>query len=264
MTFRDEIEQQALAARLEMVRNGNLVSEAEFREQLHVSDKRLAQLIAVGSVFSIEVDGVAYFPALLASADIDQGRLRSICRILEPAPAACRLHFLISKRANLGGITPIEALRDDIQYRRARRMASAYATEWSRTSVSIYAGHHQEVPVDDEPILTVACDLDPRKNVLKRVDHTLRKNGYRYPCGPYPRPDVATVFVVRQTAGKMEEIPEIRIDVRIDASIAKASIVSAQDQREQLVAVDVSEPLDIVDIVLKIVAIATKNRITTP
>src|ERR1700720_2345824 len=135
MTFWDEIEQQALAARRLMVLSGELLSEDEFREQLHVSESQLARMVAKGDIFTIEVDGVEYFPSLLVAPEVDLRRLYSICRILVPAPPSCRLGYLSSRHVNLGGSLPLEALRDEKQYRLLRQTARAYAAEWSRTFV---------------------------------------------------------------------------------------------------------------------------------
>jgi hypothetical protein len=67
-TFREEFERQALQARKSMVRDGELLPEDEFRRRLAINDKQLARLVESGSVFSIEVDGIEYYPALLAEA----------------------------------------------------------------------------------------------------------------------------------------------------------------------------------------------------
>jgi hypothetical protein len=129
MTFREEIERQALMARREMASSKALLTSVEFCERLGITERRLARMTATGSLFSIDVDNVQYFPALLADPSVDQRRLQAVCRILVPAPPDCRLGYLSSRRANLGGITPLAAMAEDESYRHLRQMARAYAAE---------------------------------------------------------------------------------------------------------------------------------------
>jgi len=67
--FRKGVERQALVARREMVRSRELLTRAEFCARLGVSERRIARMVATGSAFSIEVDGVEYFPALRANRE---------------------------------------------------------------------------------------------------------------------------------------------------------------------------------------------------
>jgi hypothetical protein len=257
MTFWDEIERQSLAARRRMVRDGELLSADEFREQLHVSAGHLARMVARGSVFTIEVDGVPYFPSLLAAPNIDLERLHAVCRILYPAPPACRLGYLSSRHANIGGISPLEALRDERQYRLLRRMASAYVAEWVRTVVTIYEGRYEDEPVDTEPILTAADEVDPRVNLWKRAEDALQSGGYIHPSGPYPKASDATVFIARQPAGQAPPIPEARIAVNIVDGTALADVVRHGVSTYRLHGIRVGDA-DIVSALLHVVVAARK------
>jgi hypothetical protein len=259
VTFRQEIERQALAARREMVRAGELLREDEFRERLHVSVSQLARMVARGDIFTMEVDGVDYFPSLLVAPGIDLKRLHSVCRILVPAPPSCRLGYLSSKRANLGGISPLESLRDEKQYQLLRRMARAYAAEWSRTFVTIYVGRYEEEPSGTEPALTAADEVDPRMNLWTRAARALRSGGYIYPCGPYPRAPVATVFIARHPAGQASATSEARIDVSVVDNIASAVIVSHETPAYELGAIQVADDDSIVDVVLRVVVTARER-----
>ncbi|MGF6410055.1 hypothetical protein [Paraburkholderia sp. MM5482-R1] len=260
MTFSDEIEQQALAARRQMVRSGELVKEDEFREQLHVSAVHLARMVARGSVFTIEVDDVHYFPSLLATPNIDLKRLHAVCRILGPAPPSCRLGYLSSRHANIGGIFPLEALSDERKFRLLCRMARAYAAEWSRTVVTIYAGRYEEEPVDTEPALTAADEIDPRVNLWKRAEGALRHGGYIWPCGPYPRASEATAYIARHPAGEAPSIPDARIDVSVVDGIAHAIVVRHEGSTYKLDAIRVADEDDIVSVVLCVVVAARKSE----
>ncbi|MGF6809522.1 hypothetical protein OKW30_004648 [Paraburkholderia sp. Clong3] len=257
MTFWDEIEQQALAARRKMVRSGELLGEDEFRERLRLSESQLARMLQRGDVFAIEVDGVAYLPALLATLGLDLRRLYSICRILVPAPPSCRLGYLSSRHANLGGISPLEALREERQYRLLRQMARAYAAEWVRTVVTIYVGSYEVEPRDIEPTLTAAHEVDPRVNLWMRAEDALLSGGYIQPCGPYATASEATVFVSRQPAGQAPPIPEARIAVSIVDGVAHANVVCHEVSTYKLDAIRVADE-DIVGVVLHVVVAVRK------
>ncbi len=137
-TFWRRIKVEGVQARREMVRDGVLLPANEFCLRLGVSETKLARLRDAGSVFSIEVDGVEYYPALLAEPGLDRKRLQSICRILVPAPPASRLDYLSSARGSLGGMSPLDAVRENRRYHWVRETARAWAAEWSRTAVQIY------------------------------------------------------------------------------------------------------------------------------
>ncbi len=252
MTFREDIQRQAQNARREMVRTTVLLSQSEFCGRLGVSERRLAQMVSTGSAFSIEVDGVAYFPALLADPAVDLKRLQSVCRILVPAPPACRLDYLSSRHGNLGDITPLEALAEDRSYRWLRQMARAWAAEWSRTAVKIYVGAYGEEPGDIEPTYMAVCEVDPRTNLWKRAVEAMDAGGYIAPPGPYPHADTATVFVVRGEAGHTDDVLEARLDVDIVDGAARVLIHICNSQHEpDAVSVDGTD--NIVDVVHRVV-----------
>jgi hypothetical protein len=259
VTFRQEIARHALVAARQTVRAGELLSEDEFRERLHVSAGHLARMVARGSVFTIEVDDAHYFPSLLAAPDIDLKRLHAICRILGPAPPSCRLGYLSSRHVNLGGISPLEALHGDDSYRLLRRMAGAYAAGWSRTVATIYVGRYEEEPTDIEPTLTAADEVDPRVNLWKRTVGALQHGGYIWPCGPYPRASAATAFIARHPAGQAAAIAEARIDVSIIDGIAHALVVHHEGPTYELDAIQVADD-DIVRVVLCVVVAARKSE----
>lgn len=262
MTFRDEIEIQALAARRQMVRSGELLSEYKFREQLHVSAGQLARMVARGSVFTIEVDDVHYFPSLLAAPNIDLKRLHAVCRILSPAPPSCRLGYLSSRHANIGGISPIAALQDDESFRLLRRMARAYAAGWWRTSVTIYAGCHCEEPVDIEAVVTAVDEVDPRVGLWRRSAGAIRSGGYIYPGGPYANANLASVFIALHPAGQATATLEARLAVTVDDGIAHAHVVRRERPAYTLLAISVRDAESIVDVVLQVVLAAGKREST--
>jgi hypothetical protein len=254
--LRQKIAQEALAARREMVRSGELLSESEFRKLTRLSVSRLRAMAAKGSLFTIEVDDIEYYPSLLATSGIDRKKLYSVCRILAPAPPSCRLGYLESQRANLGGISPMVALQDERSYRLLRRMARAYAAGWWRTSVTIYAGYHLEEPSNVEPIVTAVDEVDPRANLWKRAAGAIESGGYIHPPGPYANVNLASVFVALHPAGQAMATVEARVDVRVNGRMASAFVVCRDPPGYELDAIPIDDTGSIVDVVLRIVRAA--------
>ncbi|WP_250473089.1 hypothetical protein [Caballeronia sp. GAFFF1] len=259
MTFREEIHRQAQTARREMVRTKQLLTLNEFCERLGVGGRRVAQMVAVGSAFSIAVDGVEYFPSLLADPCVDRKRLQSICRILVPAPPACRLDYLSSKQGNLGDVTPLEALADEKNYRWLREMAHAWAAEWSRTSVQIYAGLCELG--EPEPTYVAVCETDPRADLWRRALEAMESGGYITPPSPYPSAGAATVLVVRREAGDSNHVEEARLDVSIVDKVARV-LIHTRDLRQELEEVPVAGADNIVEVVRLVVAAFSRVKNT--
>jgi hypothetical protein len=260
VTFRQEIERQALAARRQRVRDGELLREDDFRERLHVSESQLARMVAKGDIFTIEVDGVEYFPSLLVTPEVDLKRLHAVCRILVPAPPSCRLGYLSSQRANLGGISPIDALHDDESYRALRRMARAYAAEWWRTVVTVYTGRYAVEPGDIEPALTAADEVDPRVNLWKRASDALQSGGYIWPSGPYAVVNEATVFVTQHPSGQAAPLLEARSEVCVVDGVARAHVECRGKPIYAIHAISVREEESIVDVVINVVLAVKRSQ----
>jgi hypothetical protein len=150
---------------------------------------------------------------------------------------------------------PLEALSDERKYRLLCQMARAYAAEWSRTVVTIYTGRYEEEPVDTEPALTAADEIDPRVNLWKRAEGALQSGGYIHPSGPYPKVSEATVFISRHPAGDSPPLLDARIAVNIVDGIARASVVRHEASPLELVAIEVPDE-DIVAVVLHVIVAA--------
>ncbi|MGF6465127.1 hypothetical protein [Paraburkholderia youngii] len=251
MTFREEIQRKAQDARRDMVRTRELLTRSEFCARLAVTERRLTRMLATGSAFSMEVEGVEYFPAILAAPTVDRKRLQSVCRILVPAPPECRFDYLSSRHGNLGGITPLQALAEDRNYRRLREMAGAWAAEWSRTTVKIYTGSHVGEPADTEPTYLAVLKADPRTNLWKRAVDAMDAGGYIAPAGPYPRMDTATVFVVRDDTGHTDVL-EARLEVNVVDGVARVRVHS-RDARPETDEVPVARADDVVALVHQVV-----------
>ena len=241
-----------------MIRSGELLTEEEFRQRRPISTRQLLHFLASGSIFSVEVEGGQYYPALLADPEHDSRRLATICRILWPAEPHSRLHFLTARSVALGGVTPLEALRTDESYRRLLVQARGWASEWSRTLVEVRVGEC----LDSNSVLPLACtavtEIDPRISVWRRALDALESAGNVRPDGPYAKAAAVTVFISRSAAGQTGATREVRLDILIEKDVAHTGVVAVGFPPSDLPPVGVDKSDDVVEVVLKVIRQTSK------
>ncbi|RDK00106.1 hypothetical protein DLM46_24205 [Paraburkholderia lacunae] len=93
-SMRERIRQQADEGRRSMAASGPLISPDVFRARLGLTEGCIKSLLSNGSVFAMEVDGMLYYPSMLADTTPDLKHLQSICRMLVPVPPSARFAFL--------------------------------------------------------------------------------------------------------------------------------------------------------------------------
>jgi hypothetical protein len=225
--LREHLRQQALDSRRAMIANGELLSETDFRQRLGVSELRLEILELGGRVFAMLIDGVQYFPALLADPTRNLSRLQAICRIILPTPADSRLDFLASRHGSLGDRRPIDMLDDDEDFESLKHLATAWAAEWWRTTVRMYDGEHSVEPTRLEPLYTAAVEVDARRPLWQRASQALQAPGYEWPLGPYAEIRLFTLFVELQAAGDAPLNKEACVQIAVDGDYIHVHIVTA-------------------------------------
>ncbi|CAB3727992.1 hypothetical protein LMG22037_05330 [Paraburkholderia phenoliruptrix] len=259
VSLEDSIREQALQARRQMVANGQLLPADEFHARLGVNKKRFAHMLDDGSIFSLDVDGTAYFPAVLADPRLNCKRLQAICRIIVPAPQGSRLDFLSTPHGALGAKSPLQMLADDRDYKRLCELAKAWAAQYSRTAVRLYEGEHESEPDGVEPLFTAIAEIDPRKPLWERASEALHSHGYSWPLGPYPGVRTFTVFIERQSAGYSQPVPEARVHILANGGFIRVHAAFASGPaRESRIAL-ISKHRCVVDVAKKVVAYLRKR-----
>lgn len=258
MALREIIRLEAQKARREKLRKKQLLTRSEFRKHFATSEAGLKRMVVAGSVFAVDVDGVEYFPTFLTAPTVNRRRLQSVCRILVPAPPWCRLDYLESKHANLGGITPLELLSDNVRYRHLREMARAWAAQWSRTVLTVYEGAYKEEPVGVSPIFAAADEVDPRVALWARANGAIQAGGSVTRIGPFVRVKDLTIFAKRHDVGNPVALLEVRLNVKLEESVARVCIQTGEIQSSDLVVVEPGD--DVVDIVHRIVERRIKSQ----
>ncbi|MEX3785802.1 hypothetical protein [Paraburkholderia sp. BR14374] len=254
-----ELREAAHRNLLRRVHEGELVSASVLAERMGVSSRQLAHLERRGGIYSVDLDGTPFYPALFASPNYDQRRLRRVSHIIYPAPPEARLGFLMSRCGSLGDIAPLEALSNDDSYRRLLAVAKAWAAEWWRTIVVIYPGQFANRDTHlPTPVCTGAVDADPRISVWRRAADALSCVANMRPCGPYPPLNAATIKVTKRTSGSSKPVPELELEVERSGALYLAKARMAGAEWRALVPIPAEEADDIVTAVRKLLAKATE------
>ncbi|WP_321795271.1 hypothetical protein [Caballeronia sp. J97] len=202
--------------------SAEIITRWKFRARLGISEEVLNSLLSKGSVFSLG-SGEKSFPAILSEPKVDRRQLFSLCRIIRPAPPSVRLSFLLSGHEALGGQAPLEALRSGVRFRLLREVASAWASEWSRTIVTIYIGAHS-MALKDTPAYVAIDEVDPRRCIWARATGAMQSGGYIAPEAPYPFARRTTAFITRRSAGCSQELVDARLDIAVLGRVCFAGV----------------------------------------
>lgn len=100
----------ARVAMKQLVRQGALIPSAEFAASLGVTRQALSKAIAAGRLFYVEIGGDRYFPTFFADLTYDRHQLEQVSKCLGELAGASKLQFFTTKKASLGGLTPLQAL----------------------------------------------------------------------------------------------------------------------------------------------------------
>jgi hypothetical protein len=237
-----------------MIANGDLISEAEFCRCCNLSARRLYVLLADESVFKLEVDGVEYFPALLAVSESQRRSVYEICRVIATAPSDARLDFLSSRRGRLGDRSPLEVLKDENGFKTVSRMTAAWAAELSRTLVTIFEGEHEVEPADIKALYTAATEVDPRRPLCERAFIALHLREYEWPLGPYPDVRKFSLLVDRQAAGDSQSTPEACVQILVDGECSRIRIIASVGTTRVSKELPADKRANLIDIAKRVIA----------
>lgn len=126
----DSLKRSARRWRRRAVRRGEFLPRRAFCRHRRVSAAGLRRLMYQGDVFTVEIAGEQYYPAVLASVKgVQLSRLSRVCRLLAPLPGWFRYDALVSTKGSLGGISVLQSLGRGKRYRRARWFVNAVIEE---------------------------------------------------------------------------------------------------------------------------------------
>lgn len=93
-----------------LIARGELLASADFALALGTSRQALSKAVAAQRVFFLEHAGGRYFPAFFLDPKYQRSHLEQVSKCLGELPGASKLQFFQSKKASLGGLSPLEAL----------------------------------------------------------------------------------------------------------------------------------------------------------
>lgn len=145
-------------------------------------------------------------------------------------------------------------LRDDADYLLLRKVAKAWATEYSRTTVRLYDGQHETEPEVVEPLYTAITEIDPRRPLWERASEALHAHGYEWPLGPFPEVGIVTMFVEQQAAGYGEPIAEACVQITANGGLLRVRIILKAGAGWQSRTVSAGKHKSVVDVAKSVIA----------
>lgn len=125
---RARLHAQSQTAQRRMVTKGELLDTTAMTEALGMSRQALNKAVRERRILSVEVDATPYYPAFYAARDLDRKVLEKVTRKLAALPGWTKLDFFTSSNGALGGLSPLDALRQG-QVASTVELAEAYASE---------------------------------------------------------------------------------------------------------------------------------------
>lgn len=109
---REQLLSNAYERRMQLARQGELLTSDEIQQRLGVTRQAISKRLRAGTLFYVDgPQGVRYYPAFFAQADVDQNAVRLVAKTLGDLTGASKWAFFTSPRVSLGGLSPVEILR---------------------------------------------------------------------------------------------------------------------------------------------------------
>lgn len=122
---------QSLIARRRLIYEGQLLEPSQFRNALQMTRQAVSAATRANRLFTVDVDGKAYYPAFFLAGAVDRNVLERISRALGQLPGWTKWDFFVSRRGSLGDSCPLEALAKG-KVDPVENVARAYHNEMSR------------------------------------------------------------------------------------------------------------------------------------
>lgn len=112
-----------------MVRKGQLVTPVEFQELIGWTTRQAVSKAAQSHrIFSMRHKAERCFPAFYADPAYDRRHLEAVSKVLGDLPGGSKLQFFLTRKAFLGGLTPLQALAAG-RVVKVKEVAAAFAQE---------------------------------------------------------------------------------------------------------------------------------------
>lgn len=108
------------------VNEGLLVAEGDTCAALSISPQALRKEVEENRMFSIDFQNREYYPLFFSDKQLSRDELAEVCKALERLPSVGKWLFLTNPSYSLGGITPLEALKQR-KFKQVLVLAYAFA-----------------------------------------------------------------------------------------------------------------------------------------
>ena len=114
------------ASMLKMAHRKELLPSSDFAKQMNWSKQGLSKALTSGRVFYVDVDGERHYPVFFLEDRYGKRQVQTVSKALGMLPGATKLLFMLTPKASLAGLTPLEALAKG-KISQARAAAEAFA-----------------------------------------------------------------------------------------------------------------------------------------
>lgn len=124
--FMENMMQAEMAARLERIEHGELITAAELGERLSMSKQAVSRAATTGRMFTLEGPaGKKVFPAFYSDPRLDRRVLERVSKELGQLPGPSKWQFFTTGKVSLDGKSPLEAISEG-QVSRVLAAATAF------------------------------------------------------------------------------------------------------------------------------------------
>ena len=88
-----------------------LVDEAEFKKSLKLPAGSIGKAVAAGALFVVKQNGQRLYPSFFTDPTLKRRQLIAVTRLLNDLDGFAKWQFFVTGKGSLGGLTPLEALR---------------------------------------------------------------------------------------------------------------------------------------------------------
>ncbi|WP_018077080.1 hypothetical protein [Thiobacillus denitrificans] len=117
----------AIKARLELVRQKEILPAREFSEALGISLGALNREVKAYRLFAMELAGETYYPAFYLHRPPDRMKIKRACKALGDLDGWEKWRFFTTPKGSVAGRTPIQALEGDEALQAAIASAVGFA-----------------------------------------------------------------------------------------------------------------------------------------
>lgn len=100
----------ANAARHSLVAEGQMLRTADVCQALGITEERLSKDVALGRIFSVEIEAAPFYPAFFLANEIGRKDLAKVVRKLGDLTGWRKWDFFTKPNGALGNLTPLQAL----------------------------------------------------------------------------------------------------------------------------------------------------------